>query len=367
MKIALVHDFLSQLGGAEKVLQALHELYPDAPVYTLVYDEKATQGVFKDWQIKTSYLQNLPFGIKKYKYYLLLMPSAIESFDFDDYDVVLSSSSAYAKGVIVKPNSLSICYCHTPTRYLWSDAHTYVQELGQGKLLKKFLPIPLNYLRMWDRLAAERVDNFIANSNFVAKRIKKYYGRESKIIYPPVEVEKFKISPEIDKYFLVISRLRPYKRVELVMQAFYKLGIPLKIIGVGSESQDRERIKKYLKPNIELLGYVSEEEKIKYLSRCQALIHPQEEDFGITAVEAMASGRPVIAYKSGGALETIIEGVTGEFFEEQTWECLADAVIKFQSNNYDPIKIREHSFKFSKEKFKKEVEEFVNNEIKKQI
>ena len=359
MKIALVHDFLNQLGGAEKVLQAFHELYPEAPVFTMIYDEAATNGVFKDWKIKTSYLQTLPFGIKKYKYYLLLMPSAIESFNFDDYDVILSSSSAYAKGAVVRPNSLSICYCHTPTRYLWSDTHTYVQELGQGKLFKKFLPIPLNYLRIWDKTAADRVDKFIANSSFVSKRIKKYYNKESKVIYPPVETEKFKISSEIDKYFLVISRLRPYKKVELVMQAFYKLGIPLKIIGVGSEKQDRERVKKFLKPNIELLGYVSEEDKIKYLSHCQALVHPQEEDFGITAVEAMASGRPVIAYKSGGALETVIEGETGKFFEEQNWECLADAVIKFKSADFNPEEIRKHSLKFSEENFKKEVEEFV--------
>ncbi|TSC95535.1 MAG: group 1 glycosyl transferase [Parcubacteria group bacterium Athens1014_10] len=364
MRIALIHDFLNQLGGAEKVLEAFHELYPEALVYTMIHDEKSTKSFFKDWKIKTSYLQSLPFGIKKYKYYLLLMPSAVESFNFDDYDVILSSSSAYAKGAIVKPNSLSICYCHTPTRYLWSDAHTYVQELGQGKLFKKFLPIPLNYLRMWDRLAAERVDNFIANSNFVAKRIKKYYHRESKVIYPPVEVEKFKISPEIDNYFLVISRLRPYKKVELAMQAFYKLGIPLKIIGVGSEKNDKERVKKFIKPNIEFLGYVSEEEKAKYLSRCKALIHPQEEDFGITAVEAMASGRPVIAYKSGGVLETVIDGATGKFFEEQTWECLADAVIKFKAEDFDPVKIREHSLKFSKERFKNEIKEFIENKLK---
>lgn len=359
MKIALAHDFLTQLGGAEKVLEVSHEIYPEAPVYTLAYDKEATSGIFRDWKIKTSYLQNLPFGIKKYKYYLLLMPSAIESFNFDDYDVVLSSSSAYAKGAVVKPNSLSICYCHTPTRYLWSDTHAYVQELGQGKLFKKFLPIPLNYLRMWDKLAAERVDKFISNSNFVSKRIKKYYGRESVVIYPPVDVEKYHISKEIDKYFLVISRLRPYKKVELAMQAFYKLGIPLKIIGVGSEKQDRERVKKFIKPNIELLGYVSEEEKISYLSHCQALIHPQEEDFGITPVEAMASGRPVIAYKSGGALETVVDDLTGKFFKEQSWESLADAVIKFNPKEFDSEKIRDHSLKFGKERFKKEMKDFI--------
>ncbi len=364
MKIALVHDFLTQLGGAEKVLEAFHEIYPEAPVYTLVYDKKATKGVFENWNIKTSYLQNLPLGIKKYKYYLLLMPSAIESFNFDDYDVVLSNCSAYSKGAIVKPNALSICYCLTPTRYLWSDTHTYVQELGQGGWLKKFLPIPLNYLRMWDKLAAERVDKFISISNFISKRIEKYYNRESAVIYPPTDVNKYHISKELDKYFLIISRLRPYKRVELAMQAFYKLGIPLKVIGVGSEKQDKERIQKFIKPNIELLGYVSEKEKINYLSRCQALIHPQEEDFGITPVEAMASGRPVIAYKSGGALETVIEGITGNFFEEQTWESLADAVINFKPENFNSEKIREHSLKFSKENFKKEVKEFIENKLK---
>lgn len=356
MKVALVHDHLNQIGGAEKVLLVFKEIWPKAPIYTLLYYPQKTRGLFENFEIKESFIKKLPFSHKFFKFYLPLMPAAIEGLDLTDYDLIISDASAFAKGIIPKPSALHICYCHTPTRYLWSDTHSYVQNLNYSRLLKRILLIILNRLRSWDYQAAQRVDKFIANSHFVAQRIKKYYHRSSKVIYPPVETDKYKISSDIRNYFLIIARLRPYKKVDLAIKAFNRLRIPLKIIGKGEEEK---KLRKMAKENIEFLGAVSEEEKVKYLSHCQALIYPQEEDFGITAVEAMASGRPVIAYKSGGALETIIEGKTGLFFEEQTWEDLANEVIKFNSKDFNPYEIKEHAQKFNPERFKKEIREFV--------
>jgi len=361
MKVALVHDFLTQYGGAEKVLEAFHEIWPEAPIYTLFYDKKRLPQ-YKNWDIRVSPIQNLPFGVSHYRWYLALMPTAIERFDLRGYDLVISDSSAYAKGVLTHGKTVHITYCHSPTRYLWSDAYDYLEGLrGAEKIFKKFLPPLLTYLRNWDYLAAQRPDYFLTNANFVARRIKKYYHRDSKVIPPPVETDKFYISNEIKDYFLVVSRLRPYKRVDLAIQAFNKLKIPLKIIGGG----ENKGLRKIAGPFIEFLGEVSEEEKVKYLSQAKALIFPQEEDFGITAVEAMAAGRPVIAYQSGGALETVIDGKTGLFFNEQTWSSLANAVIKFNELNFNPQEIRFHALKFSKERFKKEIIEFVNKVFQK--
>lgn len=359
MKIAIVTDLLTQLGGAEKVLEVLHEIYPEAPVYTLVYNEKETKGIFSACQIKTSFLQKIPLGIKKYRWYLFLMPKAIESFDFSDFEIVFSISSAFTKGVIVSGRTKSICYCLTPTRYLWSEPEEYLRNLrGLENLAKIFLPKILDRLRQWDLQAIKRPNFLIAISKFIDQRIKKYYHRQSDaIIYPPVEIDKFSISSKTENYFLVISRPRYYKRVDLAIQAFNKLKIPLKIIGMSKE--EGRGLCREIKSNIEFLGYVSDEEKAKYLARCQAFIHPQEEDFGITAIESMASGRPVIAYQAGGALETVVDGLTGKFFGEQTWESLADTVIRFKSEEFDPEKIREHSKKFSKERFKEEIKNFI--------
>ncbi|HLD27314.1 MAG TPA: glycosyltransferase [Patescibacteria group bacterium] len=356
MKIALTHDHLFQIGGAEKVLFELNRIFPDSPVYTLIHNpEKA--GLFKEFDIRTSFLQQLPFSKRNFKWYLGLMPIAWEQFDFSQYDVVISSSSAFSKGVLTAPNTLHISYCHSPTRYLWSDAHKYVEELKQPKLIKKILPMILNRLRTWDYTAAQRVDKFIANSEFVAKRIKKYYQREATVIYPPVNTEQFKLAGELGNYYAIVSRLRPYKRVDLAIKAFNQLHLPLKIIGSGEEES---RLRKIAKPNIEFLGELPDEQRNRVLSRAIAFIHPQEEDFGIAAVEAMAAGRPVIAYKSGGALETVIERVTGRFFEEQSWEALADAVIRFQAdlNQYDPRAIKEHAEKFSTARFDREIKDF---------
>ncbi|MBU1119421.1 glycosyltransferase [Patescibacteria group bacterium] len=362
MKVALVHDFLNQVGGAEKVLQVFHELFPKAPIYTITHDPEETYGVFKDLDIRTSFIQNLPFGIKRYKWYLSLMPAAIESLDLTKYDVVISDSSAYAKGVITSPNSLHLCYCHSPTRYLWSDTHDYTEELKQPSIIKQALPVVLSRIRLWDRLAADRVDSFVANSEIVQKRIKKYYQRGSKIIYPPVDTDRFSISDEVEDYYLIVSRLRPYKRVDLAIQAFNALEYPLKIIGAGEET---EKLKKMAGDNIEFLGPLSNDKVAYYLSRCKAFIHPQEEDFGIAALEAMASGRPVIAYKAGGAKETIIEGKTGEFFEEQMPWDIVDVIRDFDASKYNPQEIRNHALQFDTAVFKAKMKEYFEQECEK--
>lgn len=362
MRVALVHDFLTQYGGAEKVLEAFHEIWPQAPIFTLFHDPKMMKGYFKDCNIKVSPIQNLPFGVKKYRWYLPFMPSAIERFNLSDFDLVISDCSAYSKGVLTKPGTMHISYLHTPTRYLWSDAYEYIDSLkGAEKVVSKFLAPILTRLRIWDQIAAQRPDYLIANSGFIAQRIKHYYKRESHVIYPPVEISKFSIANKIQDYYLIISRFRPYKRVDLAIKAFNKLRMPLKIIGTGED----KLLKKIAGPNIEFLGFVSDKEKAKYLSHCKAFIHPQEEDFGITPIEAMASGRPVIAYKKGGATETVIDGLTGKFFKNQTAEDLAEAVLKFNLNEVKPQKIREHAQKFSKEQFKKNIKDFVQECLRK--
>lgn len=361
MKIALIHDHLAQDGGAEKVLKVFCDMFPEAPIYTLLYEKENADKNYKDRQIETSIIQKLPGGVKHYKWYLPFMPMAVEFFDLRDFDVVLSDASAFAKGVVTSTKTLHICYCHTPTRYLWSDTHQYINELKYNKLFKKFIALSLSVLRMWDKAASGRVDYYIANSKFVAKRIKKYYGRESTVIYPPVEIGKFSVSAEPGKYFLIGGRLAPYKRVDMVIEAFKQTGLPLKIYGNGI---DLPRLRQLAEghDNIEFLGrYVSDEEKAGLYRDCIAFINPQEEDFGITPLEANASGRPVIAYAAGGALETVKPGVTGEFFDEQTAESLAGALKKFDPTRYDAKTIRTHAETFSVERFKQEISSFIED------
>lgn len=356
MKLAIVHDHLIQIGGAEKVLCALQQIFPKAPIFTLLYDSRKTGHYFLNTKIYPSFLQKFPFSLKHYQWYLPLMSTATESYNLEEFDVVLSSCSAMAKGVITRPSTLHICYCHTPTRYLWTEAHQYVRELPHNFLIKKFIPFFLSRLRVWDYAAAQRVNKFVANSKTIQERIKNYYNRESDVIYPPVETSNFFISPKIENYYLIGGRLVAYKRYDLTVQAFNKLGLPLKIFGEGPEYS---RLKKMAKKNIEFLGPITEEKKAKLYSQCIAFLHPQEEDFGITAVEAMASGRPVIAYAKGGALETIIEGVTGKFFKDQEWEALGDTIIRFKPENYNPQTIRQHALQFDIENFKEKTKNHI--------
>lgn len=361
MKIALVHDYLIQDGGAERVLQAFQDIWPDAPTYVLLYDPKRFRGTFDERTIRTSYLQRIPFSKTRYKYLMPLMPSATETYDLSKFDVVLSSTSAFAKGVITRPETTHVCYCHTPTRYLWNDAHSYVNEMGLPGPVRMAMPPILSAIRTWDRLAAERVDKFIANSATVKDRISKYYDRDSDVIHPPVETKRFGVSRTIDGHYVAGGRLVAYKRFDIIVRAFNKLGVPLKIFGEGPEYG---RLRKAAKKNIEFVGRVGERDKADLYARSIAYLHPQEEDFGITAVEAMASGRPVIAYGKGGATETVVEGLTGTFIHEQTWEELANAVIRFAPENYDPMAIRRHAEKFDIERFKRDIKAYVEAAVR---
>jgi glycosyltransferase involved in cell wall biosynthesis len=357
-KIALAHDHLFQIGGAEKVLAALTGLYPQAPIFTLINDSKITKKILNQKKITNSGLQKIPGINKLFKYFLVLMPRFWERTDLSDYDLVISSSSAFVKGVKTGHNNQHICYCHAPTRYLWDDKEEYIGNLPEGKILKKFLPKVLNKLQNWDFSKAQEVDHFIANSHFIANKIKKHYKKDSIIIHPPIIVDDFKISEEVGDYYLIVSRLRPYKKVDLAIKAFNNLKLPLKIIGGGSELS---KLKRMAHSNIEFLGEVSDELRNDYLSKCKAFIYPQIEDFGISALEAMASGRPVIAYNAGGALETVVDNKTGVFFKEQTWESLAHKILRFDIDQFDPQLIRQEARKFDESKFKEKFSNFIES------
>lgn len=361
MKIGIVHDFLTQRGGAEKVLEVIHEMFPDSPIHVLFYDEEKFRSDFQKTSIKTSFLQNIPGALGHYQWFLPLMPAATEHLDMSDYDLVISSSSAFANGVITSPHTTHICYCHTPTRYLWTDTHDYISSLNYNRLIKKFIPLMLNRLRMWDILAANRVDHFIANSKTVQQRIQKYYKRDSEIIYPPVDVNNFEISSELGDYYLTGGRLVPYKRFDLTIQAFNKTKKKLKIFGTGPEL---ESLKKIAGPTIEFLGRVSDDELRKLYSQAQAFIHPQIEDLGITPIESMASGRPIIGYDKGGLTETVIHNETGILFKEQTVENLIHAIRVFENQKFDPQKIRQHALKFSTDNFKKSLQAHIDRHCK---
>lgn len=358
MKVALVHDYLNQYGGAERVLKVLSEIFPYAPIYTLVYSEKRTLGVFKDKRVHTSFLQKIPLATSYHRIFPIFMPAAIEQFDLGRFQVVISSAYSFSKGVITNPSTLHISYCHTPLRYAWDDCHRYTQEFGFPAFIKKLVPFGVNYIRLWDRISSARPDLFIANSSFVASRIKKYYSRAAVVIYPPVDTDFYhSVSGRTSQdYYLMVGRLLPYKRFDMAIEAFNKLGLPLKIIGEGPEEK---RLKRKAHVNIEFLGRTSDEELRSYYEGCKAFVFPQEEDFGITPVEAMACGRPVIAYRGGGALETVEDGITGIFFTRQTPEGLIRAVKDFDSYKFNPHLIRQHALGFDKEIFKARIKDFV--------
>jgi glycosyltransferase involved in cell wall biosynthesis len=362
LRVALVHDFLNQWGGAERVLMALHEIFPEAPIYTMLHDPAKMRGKFKSADIRPSFLQKFPKFAKRHpKWFLPFLPTVPETFNLRNFDLVISSSSAWSKGVIVKPRTVHICYCHSPMRFVWDWNEKYLGEQNLGKGRRLFVRMLLNYVRMWDRVAADRPDFFVANSRTTAGRIKKYYGLDSEIVFPPVDVAEKTSSGKKGDYFLIVSRLSPYKKIEVVVEAMKKLNLPLVVIGEG-DSKYLKYLQSIAGPKTKFLGWKSDEKTREYYAGCRAFLFPGEDDFGITPVEAMSFGKPVIALRKGGATETIIEGETGEFFEEPLAEVLADAVRRFQENekDYDAEKIRAQAMKFSKEKFAENIKKVIS-------
>lgn len=360
MKVALVHDFLLKLGGAERVLKAFAEMYPEAPIFTLLYDEEKVGKIFPKERVNTSFLQKYPkFLREKHRLLAHKMPAAIESLSFSEFDLVISSSSAFAHGIIVPSSARHVCYCHSPMRYAWDHSAEYIDENNIYGVKRFFYSFLIKSLREWDFLASGRPDKYIANSQNVAGRLKKYYKVESSVVFPPVDVNKFKVSYGNSDYYLVVSTLTPYKKADLAVQLFNKIGRQLVVIGDGSH-------KKYLQSiagkNIDFLGYKSDEDVREYMQNCRALIFPGEEDFGIVPVEAMACGKPVLAYGVGGALESIIEGQTGEFFHEPTVASMEDGLARLLNNEqfYKPLSIRRHADNFSREIFEKKIKKEIS-------
>jgi glycosyltransferase involved in cell wall biosynthesis len=391
LKIALVHDFLLYYGGAEKVLEALTEMFPEAPIYTLLYDKERMRGKFQGKDIRTSFLQKFPRFLRKHHKWLLpFYSTASETFNLRDFDLVISSSSAWSKGIITKLNTVHIAYIHSPMRFVWDYNEKYLKDQRKEKL--KFLARPfLSYLRIWDRLAADRPDYLIANSRYTQERLKKYYRRDSVVIYPPAFAGVIAIPPGREKqslsntvgeskdgiaaaaplprndknsYFLIVSRLSRYKKVDLAVEAFNKLGLPLVVIGEGS---DKKHLEKIAGKNIKILGWQKKEELNKYYQNARAFIFPSVDDFGITVVEAMSYGVPVIALQRGGVMESVEEGITGLFFRSQVPEILADAVRRFieKEPSFERENIKKRAEDFSKEKFKRELAEYINSVISK--
>jgi glycosyltransferase involved in cell wall biosynthesis len=356
MRVALVHDYLNQYGGAEKVLEALHDLYPNAPVYTSVYAPDSMPEHFRDWTIHTSFMQHMGVFRRRHQLGLLLYSTAFERFDLSRYDLVISSSSAWAKGVITGPHTLHICYCHAPMRFVW-HYHEYLRGESVGPLGRMILPFILGYVRLWDEVSAQRADSYIANSREVARRISKYYRRTATVIHPPVDLSNYEVAPSYDDYFLVVSRLVPYKRLDIVIEAFNQMGLPLKVVGRGRQ---REALESAAGPNIEFLGAVTQEELRRLYARCRALVWAEAADFGIAPVEVQASGRPVIAYAAGGALETVVAGETGCFFHQQTAEALIAAVQSFDAARFDPARIRRHAEQYDVSVFKHRMAEYID-------
>jgi len=355
MRVALVHDYLVDAGGAERVLKVFHEIFPEAPIFTSVYNPHTTFADFRTMDVRPSFLQHFTTSKRRYRWLLPFYPLAFESFDLAGYDLVLSTTTSFAKGVITGPETLHICFCYTPTRFLWRTGD-YLSRARWARRWRFLMAPLLHYLRLWDFAAAQRVDYFIAQSHVAARRIRKWYGQESTVIPSPIDTTRFQIDSQIEGYYLIVSRLEPYKRIALAVEAFNHLGLPLWIVGDGS---DRRRLQKLAKPNIRFLGFVPEDQLVHLYARCWALIFPGEEDFGLTPLEANASGRPVIAYASGGALETVVEGVTGVFFHEPAAQALAQAVQDTDPSAFDPSALQAHAMKFDKEVFKQRVSAFV--------
>lgn len=359
MKVALVHDWLNQIGGAEDVLENLMAMYPERPLYTSLYWREKMPAHWQQWDIRTSFIDRLPGARRKQQLYFPLYPFAFEQFDFRGYDLVISNKSGFCHGIITGPETLHVCYCLTPTRYVWRY-HQYAEQENLGRLTRLLLPPFLTQLRQWDRLAADRVDFFIAISQEVRRRIAKVYGRESVIIYPPVDTQRFTPAARLDDYYVIVGRLVPYRRIDLLIEAFNKMGRRLLIAGSG---RDRERLEALAGPTIEFLGYVPDADLPDLLARAQAFMFPGEEDFGIAPIQAMAAGRPVIAFAAGGALDTVIPGETGVLFTEQSAAAIISAVEGFDAMTLSPAHIRAHAEQFDTAVFRQKLSQFIETRL----
>lgn len=351
LKIAIVCDWLTNFAGAERVILKLHKMFPNAPIYTSIYNHEKMKD-FHDAAITTSFIQNFPKAKEKHQWYLPFYPIAFEQFDLGSFDIVISSCHSASKGIITKPKTMHMCYCHSPMRYAWDNSHEYLRTYKFPWPISRMIPKMIHKIRLWDRLAADRVDYFVTNSKFVQKRIKKYYKRDSEVIYPLVNVNDFYITSGKKDYYLAVGRFTPYKKFDLIIDAFNELPYKLKVIGTGKQEKE---LKARAGSNIEFLGRVSEKKLQELYSGAKALIFPQVEDFGITPLESMASGRPVIAFKEGGALETVKPGLSGLFFDEQTVPHLKGAIEKFEKLKWDSKQIREYVKKFDEIEFEKQI------------
>ena len=367
MLLALIHDWLNQLGGAEDVLEALVEMFPAAPIYTSIYWREKMPPQYRRWNIRASFMDRLPLIHHYQQPYLFLYPFAFQSFDLTGYDLILSNKSGFCHGVRKPQGAVHVCYCLTPTRYVWGF-DDYAAREGFGPGTRQILRPALKLLQQWDKTAAQNVDHFIAISSEVRQRIARFYGRDSVIIYPPVKTDTFQIADSVGDYFLCLGRLIPYKRVDLAVQACTALNLPLLVAGEG---RDRARLERLAGPTVKFLGRVPEAEAPNLMARCKAFLFPGHEDFGIAPVQAMAAGRPVIAYAGGGALDTVIENVTGHLFHEnnlqssQTPEAerrgLISVLKSFDSSKFDSSAIRAHALKFDKSVFVQQLRDFIHS------
>lgn len=369
LKIALVHEWLVDHSGSEKVLEQILQVFPQSDLFSMVeFLPEELKYFIQHKPVKTSFIQRLPFAKKKYRNYLPLMPFAVEQFDVSSYDVVISNSHAVAKGVISHSNQLHICYCHSPIRYAWDLYHQYLRESKLDRGLKGFFAkLFLHYIRNWDLSTVNRIDYFIANSNYIAQRIRKVYGREATVIHPPVDIESFSFHPQKEDFFLTASRFVPYKKIDLIVESFAQM--PDKKLVVIGDGPDFEKVKAKAGSNVELLGFQPFDTLKHYMQRAQAFIFAADEDFGIIPVEAQACGTPVIAYRQGGVLETVVEGETGFFFNRQNVNEVIRAVQQFEKMKFQliPEKIRTNAEKFSHDRFRKEFEQFVESKLRQKV
>ena len=354
-KIAVVHDYFTQLGGAEKVAEELCRAIPNPALFATVAFPECMPGRLQNKAVHTSWMQNLPWIDKYYRFYFLLYPFGVSSMDLSEYDLVISSSSSYAKGVRTSRDAIHVCYCHTPMRWVWSyDDYSRRDSFGHAQ--RTVLRTLVRGLRYWDEAASRQPDHFVANSKVVAERIRKAYGRCSEVIHPPIDTHRFRPSREPGEYYIVLSRLVSYKRIDLAVDACTALGRKLLVIGDGP---DRARLESVAGPTVTFVGRAPDEEVDYHVSRCRALIFPGEEDFGMAPLEVAAAGRPTIAYRAGGAVETVVENVTGIFFDQQDPDSVAEAILRFEMQEWSPDAIRRHSELFSVEIFQDRFRSFL--------